>query len=219
MPGYNHYPSCLCGWCYKTRGNGYSERSRIISAFRDFSAHSVLVRAGVTGSWTACFVSPNASCPVCGAKVYFYQNSHGSRVFFDELGWPWPKHSCTDRARDTKYAKSIATRLPYARPRGETLDLLDKARSISFDFNEEFRKRFGSSPWDLLEVTKVEQHGFESRVEARSISPPLDGVIRFSFTSSTRSLSVDELISFSGDEIALLDTADWGYRRFKVKLL
>lgn len=45
----------------------------------------------------ACLVVPNARCPVCGAKVYFYANEFGSRVFFDDLGPPWPKHPCTDR--------------------------------------------------------------------------------------------------------------------------
>lgn len=40
--------------------------------------------------------NPNASCPVCGERVFFYQNSHGSRVFFDHPGPPWPKHPCTD---------------------------------------------------------------------------------------------------------------------------
>jgi len=28
--------------------------------------------------------------------VFFYQNSAGSRVFFDDIGPPWPKHPCTD---------------------------------------------------------------------------------------------------------------------------
>ncbi|MEH0927022.1 hypothetical protein [Micromonospora sp. CPCC 205558] len=42
------------------------------------------------------WISPNARCPLCGAPVYFYANEHGSRVFFDELGPPWPKHPCTD---------------------------------------------------------------------------------------------------------------------------
>jgi hypothetical protein len=42
------------------------------------------------------YTDPNALCPVCGASVFFYQNVHGSRVFFDDLGWPWPKHPCTD---------------------------------------------------------------------------------------------------------------------------
>ncbi|MCP5391909.1 MAG: hypothetical protein H6920_09855 [Sphingomonadaceae bacterium] len=39
---------------------------------------------------------PNARCPVCGAPVFFYESFTGGRVFFDELGPPWPKHPCTD---------------------------------------------------------------------------------------------------------------------------
>lgn len=38
----------------------------------------------------------STKCPVCGAPVFFYQNDSGSRVFFDSLGDPWPKHPCTD---------------------------------------------------------------------------------------------------------------------------
>lgn len=45
---------------------------------------------------TSGLVRPNAVCPVCGAHVYFYSNEHGSRVYFDEVGPPWPKHPCTD---------------------------------------------------------------------------------------------------------------------------
>jgi len=41
---------------------------------------------------------PNARCPVCGQLVYFYSNEHGSRVYFDEMGPPWPKHPCTMRS-------------------------------------------------------------------------------------------------------------------------
>lgn len=37
---------------------------------------------------------PNATCPVCGARVYFWQNQAGSRVWFDALGKPWPRHPC-----------------------------------------------------------------------------------------------------------------------------
>lgn len=42
------------------------------------------------------YVNPNARCPVCGVEVYFYQSPYGGRVFFDDLGPPWPKHPCTD---------------------------------------------------------------------------------------------------------------------------
>ena len=40
------------------------------------------------------YTNPNALCPICGKKVFFYQNSNGSQVYFDELGKPWPKHGC-----------------------------------------------------------------------------------------------------------------------------
>lgn len=43
------------------------------------------------------YLNPNARCPVCGGRVYFYQSPHGGRVFFDDVGWPWPKHPCTDK--------------------------------------------------------------------------------------------------------------------------
>ncbi|WP_146049981.1 hypothetical protein [Roseovarius confluentis] len=33
-------------------------------------------------------------CPKCARPVFYYRNEHGSRVFFDKLGIPWPKHPC-----------------------------------------------------------------------------------------------------------------------------
>jgi hypothetical protein len=44
----------------------------------------------------ASFTDPNATCPVCGARVFYYESPYGGRVFFDQLGPPWPKHPCTD---------------------------------------------------------------------------------------------------------------------------
>src|SRR5215510_2979745 len=98
MPGHNHYPWCMCGWCYKRKSNGYAPRIVTVDFDKSY-AMRILREHGVDRSWTACFVNPNASCPVCFAKVYFYQNQYGSRVFFDDLGWPWPKHPCTDNGR------------------------------------------------------------------------------------------------------------------------
>ena len=51
---------------------------------------------------TASYVTPNALCPVCGAAVFFYRSEAGGCVFFDDLGWPWPKHPCTDDVRSQK---------------------------------------------------------------------------------------------------------------------
>jgi hypothetical protein len=31
-------------------------------------------------------------CDICRAECFYYENEYGSKVFFDELGPPWPKH-------------------------------------------------------------------------------------------------------------------------------
>ena len=52
------------------------------------------------------YVNPNAKCPECGKQVFFYQSESGGKVYFDELGPPWPKHVCTDNYRKTKVSSS-----------------------------------------------------------------------------------------------------------------
>jgi hypothetical protein len=36
-------------------------------------------------------------CDICGGECFYYENEYGSKVFFDELGPPWPKHDCIER--------------------------------------------------------------------------------------------------------------------------
>lgn len=76
------------------------------------------------------YVNPNAHCPVCGDRVFFYQSSYGGRVFFDNLGWPWPKHECTDSERaQTKAVKLIALgyQSTFRSNNGKMLDLYELA--------------------------------------------------------------------------------------------
>lgn len=54
---------------------------------------------------------PNAICPICGASVYFWRNQSGSKVWFDALGHPWPKHPCLDFAVATTRQIQTATGL------------------------------------------------------------------------------------------------------------
>jgi hypothetical protein len=56
-----------------------------------------LVRSAYRGSYSS-FTHPT-TCPVCDQTCFFYQNHHGSKVFFDSLGPPWPKHACTSPDR------------------------------------------------------------------------------------------------------------------------
>jgi len=99
-----------------------------------YNADRALLRNyGAYGRPIARFLKPNALCPVCGEQVFYYQNEHGSRVFFDDL-WPdWPKHPCTDSSArggaDHKPRVAFSTR-PLMRERKEQLAILEAARSL-----------------------------------------------------------------------------------------
>ena len=104
---YNHPSDCNCGWGGKWHGNFNSAGGRAASgALDEFISPEV--------EWA--FLSPNARCPVCEDPVYFYANSYGSRVFFDDVGPPWPKHECTDRVKFT-HEFFLALRLEAIRSR------------------------------------------------------------------------------------------------------
>ncbi|QCQ97762.1 hypothetical protein [Brevundimonas sp. SGAir0440] len=65
------------------------------------------------------FVNPNARCPVCGVGVYFYRSENGGSVYFDSLGWPWPKHPCMDRGETRSVIAGVAgaaTKVPTRPP-------------------------------------------------------------------------------------------------------
>lgn len=95
----NHPPGCNCGWGGVWYGNvpigGGGERGsdayqRKIVRPRQFGEQRGTQQAIASG-----FTNPNATCPVCGDSVYYYESPYGGKVFFDELGPPWPKHFCT----------------------------------------------------------------------------------------------------------------------------
>jgi hypothetical protein len=92
---WNHAPDCDCGWGGDTGGGG--------GILSPSELKNAKIEKWVKEGWLKSsfhfyesFTDPNAKCPVCGAPVFFYQSPFGGRVFFDELGPPWPKHPCTD---------------------------------------------------------------------------------------------------------------------------
>lgn len=84
----NHPPNCNCGFGghggikfrYTAQGDLFTAHPKGIPTLR-ISNNSYDI--------------PNSRCPVCREPVFYYQNEFGSKVFFDELGPPWPKHWCT----------------------------------------------------------------------------------------------------------------------------
>lgn len=76
---FGHSSTCDCGW---GGVNHDPWRPNINTDWSHASSHT----------------TPNARCPMCQNKVFFYRSPNGGAVFFDELGPPWPKHPCTDKS-------------------------------------------------------------------------------------------------------------------------
>lgn len=101
---------------------------------------------------------PNAQCPVCGAAVYFWSNADGSRVYFDEMGPPWPKHPCTD-ARLKGSTGGIGS------PAGYKMESVPGLTANAFDF----RQRFAARPAQAYEIEDVFWKGYASWLHVRRV--------------------------------------------------
>ena len=106
------------------------------------------------GSATARYVNPNAECPVCGAAVFFYQNSYGSRVFFDELGKPWPRHPCTIGSPPGTSANPDDRHIvaPTSRDETERAHINSCFELAGLDSAEHFRTVFELDQWQPLQL-------------------------------------------------------------------
>ena len=55
-------------------------------------------------------------CRFCRNEVFYYENEEGSKVFFDDLGPPWPVHQCDEyleanhRKRQNRISKAPGTK-------------------------------------------------------------------------------------------------------------
>lgn len=99
---WNHPANCNCGWGGDTGGlghigSGVRLETKVVDGFT--------WRLDRKPDYQS-FINPNAYCPVCNAIVFFYQSPFGGRVFFDNLGPPWPKHPCTDSGSTAQNRRS-----------------------------------------------------------------------------------------------------------------
>lgn len=125
---FNHPKDCNCGWggvWYGTK----PEAPKLRKAHKPDPKPAQAIGSRLAGNDYYSLTIPNARCPVCGVSVFFYQNSHGSRVFFDHLGHPWPKHPCTDNP----VIRSQRNRMIYApnkapKPRADWIDTWEPYR-------------------------------------------------------------------------------------------
>lgn len=122
-------------------------------------------------------------CPSCRAKVYFYTDDRGSKVLFDYLGPPWPKHECgvvrekpsgaggiqvPSRATSPRIEDTYPLRFTRAGLRGATPSVCPLCRKSVVSYNEDLIA--GSI---LLDQTEPEPVLHECRI--RGVRPPSDG--------------------------------------------
>jgi hypothetical protein len=95
---WNHPPGCTCGFGGEGHlGGGGDVHSAAWFAMRGYTLPSSAPRDS-TWRYLDDYCRPT-KCPRCDAEVFFIRHNGGS-VWVDELGWPWPKHSCFDEVKD-----------------------------------------------------------------------------------------------------------------------
>lgn len=106
------------------------------------------------------YVNPNATCPRCGKSVYFYQSPSGGRVYFNELGPPWPKHGpssweCPDEEENEPSRTTRITPSIFPQPIQAKKSEAAKTQSRPNLTTPEWRK----AGWSPLLLSKAEPSG------------------------------------------------------------
>ncbi len=201
LTGFNHYPDCACGWCVNYSRMSHTTRVRLVADLRHRDALTLL-KSNSARTVSGCYVNPNAKCPVCGDAVYFYANEHGSRVFFDELGPPWPKHPCTDNPHEPVSLRGAPTR----RTRGMMQELITAANVAGLFKNKTFGRRIPEE-WTLLVVVTVGRVGAENTVTAEFLNSLNSETTQFKFRSAEPVLDPGDFVNMKGSEISFVHKA------------
>lgn len=155
-------------------------------------AERILREQRASRGYSSCFVNPNATCPVCQAAVFYYQNDRGSRVFFDELGPLWPKHGCTDNPR---LSVTISSDRPRPRARGMRLELTEAASFLGLYDGGRYHKSGYAIDWQMIEITSVDRRGFQLFLTGNLIEMADAPVVNFSITCPDDIIAESDVVS------------------------
>ncbi len=199
MTGNNHYPDCACGWCINN-GRSRVNRAELAASYRVHEAESFLKRNGAR-SIAGCYVNPNAKCPVCNEAVFFYANASGSRVYFDDLGPPWPKHPCTDNPSRRIKDHATYSGSPVRRPRGIAYELVEASRIAG-----SLRSAEGSGGrWALLVLVSVNRRGTKNSMLAEHLEPNHSQRIPVTCHSDDPIFEIGDYLSMRGNQFSFFD--------------
>jgi hypothetical protein len=193
VTGHNHTQNCLCGWCV------YSDRVRRRQQRIGLNEAKLLLKKHGVTSKSSCLVIPNARCPVCQAFVFYYSNDFGSRVFFDQLGPPWPKHGCTDNPR-TLMPRNMSLKLRDAALAERLLASAQVVREIRGNFYPS-----SSDYWEMLQIEKCILDGQNRSIKTRYVNPRAARGIEFNLAPSSPNFEIGDLLYLKGEDVEFLD--------------
>lgn len=131
------------------------------------------------------------SCPSCSERVFYFSCGHGSKVFFDELGYPWPVHDC-----DESWARGLSR---FTDDNGDTVVELKSGITVTRVFSKPASftvEQSVISKAQPAEREKAPDH-IVSIEPDRELSEPHIGILR------EIRLSVDPVRAFSMADTAM----------------
>jgi hypothetical protein len=152
---------------------------------------------------------------VCRQQVYYYANANGSRVYFDQLGHPWPKHPCTDNGREPS-VPNIQPKMFDADKRRKLILAAQISGLIKTSLVVTTRQK--QAEWNPVAATAVTKGEFFTKVTAEFLLTT-QALQQITFWVSAReaSLSVGDLFSLRGSEISFFDKSTHQVRRVSVE--
>jgi hypothetical protein len=158
------------------------------------------------GAYTACFINPNAECWHCKQPVFYYQNEHNSRVLFDELGPPWPKHACPG------YSHGQNLNFPVAGLPGldfrvlSDQELKHKESGCPSDvIATEFQERYGSKPWKIAKIVRLIKYNRQCFMKVLVVTDGAPKKLYLSCATAPRYLKEGALVSIFKRTISMFD--------------
>lgn len=149
--------------------------------------------------------------------MFYYENAHGSRVYFDDLGPPWPKHPCTSRETLRPGPREKHVEPPQKRKRGLMLELLEATQKLAAS-DAATGTEEDDNGWTLLWVQNVERTGWKNRVTAEFLGQEEENRIVFSFDSAHEVVKSGDVISLRDEEISVFDKEKMRARSYKVTI-
>lgn len=170
-------------------------------------------------SATSRFVNPNADCPVCGQPVFFYQNEYGSRVYFDELGPPWPKHPCTNNEIYRRTLSGAEIIIPTMRDSSQISSIQTLLLHSTYDLPALFIKRYGATEWPAWRIDGRFPNGHAVMLVLSAVNP--EGPRRLFVINERlpKSLARGTLVFFKRGRLIHLDLETMQPKEFKVRRL